>query len=170
LETLITKLNSKDKKDLTNFVMKHRNDTELKFFTRWNVLKSRNEIEKFVKNECNKKTSDGIRIIARTIKGDIIGYGLVDFFKTPSKRHVGIVGTFVDKSTRGKGVGKQLLLKEIEVGKKHNLKKLRATIHEHNIQSTKLHLSCGFRIEGRFVAEEFDGRYRNVLSLALFFR
>ena len=170
METIITKLNSKDKKDLTDFVIKHRNDRDLKFFTRWDSLKSTNEVKRFVKSECDKKIQDGIRIIARTMKGDIVGYGLIDFFKNSSKKHVGIVGTFVDKSMRGKGIGKQLLLKEIDIGKKYNLKKLRATVHEHNPQSTKLHLSCGFKIEGKFVAEEFDGRYRNVLSMAYFLR
>ena len=67
------------------------------------------------------------------------------------------------------GIGKKLLEKEIELGEKYKKKKLRATVHEHNISSMKLHLSLGFTVEGKFVAEEFDqGEFRNVMSLALF--
>lgn len=166
----ITKLTLKDEKNFANFILKHRNDSELQFFTRWHPLKSKLEIQKFVKHECRMKPRDGLRILAKTTSGNITGYGLVDFFQNPVKKHVGVVGTFVDKDMRRKGIGKKLLSYEIKIGKRNRLKKLRATIHEDNTPSLKLHLSCGFKIEGRFYREEFYSKYKNVLSLALFLR
>lgn len=166
----ITKLTLKDKKNFTDFILRHRTDSELQFFTRWYILNPKLEIQKFVKHECGMKPRDGLRILAKTTSGDIIGYGLVDFFRNPIKKHVGVVGTFVDKDMRGKGIGKKLLSYEIKIGKRNRLKKLRATIHEDNIPSLKLHLSCGFKIEGKFYSEEFHRKYKNVLSLALFLR
>jgi L-amino acid N-acyltransferase YncA len=65
-------------------------------------------------------------------------------------------------------LGKKLLKNEIEISRKSKKNKIRATIHEHNVDSVKLHQSLGFKIEGKFVNEEFYDEYWTVLSLALF--
>ena len=149
--------------------IKKQDKSDLSLFTRWKkFLVSDELLKKFVNEECEKKSSDGIRIIAKTDEGKICGFGLIDFFTEFSKQHVAIVGTITDKSMRNTGVGKKLLQCEIEIGREFKKKKLRAIVHEHNIASMKLHTSKGFQLEGKFVAEEYDGEYRNVLSLALF--
>ena len=164
----IKRLTPKNEEEFFDFV-KRQEENDLNFFTRWKEsLNSEKLLKNFVNKECNKKEKDGIRIVAKSSDGQIYGLGLVDFFKSLNKKHVAIVGTIVDKKIRGKGIGKQLLHEEIKIGKKFSKKKLRATVHEHNVESMNLHLSAGFKIEGKFIAEEFDGEYRNVMSLALF--
>lgn len=168
MKILIEQLKPDDEKNFFDFI-KRQDKNDLKLFTRWkNYISSKKLLKKFVSEECNKKEEEGIRIIAKLPDGQICGFGLIDFFKESLKKHVAIVGIIVDKKNRGHGIGKQLLKKEIEIGRKYNKKKLRATVHEHNIESMEIHQSVDFKIEGKFVAEEFDGKYRNVISLALF--
>ena len=164
----IKNLTINDSKDFFEFIKK-QDKSELSLFTRWkSCIGSDDLLKKFVNEECKKNPLDGIRIIAKTDEGKICGFGLIDFFTDASKQHVAIVGTVTDKSMRNVGIGKNLLQREIEIGQEFKKKKLRATVHEHNIPSLKLHSSLGFQQEGKFVAEEYDGEYRNVLSLALF--
>jgi RimJ/RimL family protein N-acetyltransferase len=170
LSLTIKNLTIKDSKDFFEFIKK-QDKSDLSLFTRWkSCIDSDKLLTKFVDEECKKNPVNGIRIIARTNEGKICGFGLIDFFTDISKQHVAIVGTVTDKSMRNIGIGKDLLQREIEIGQKFKKKKLRATVHEHNIPSLKLHSSLGFQQEGKFVAEEYDGEYRNVLSLALFLK
>lgn len=165
MDFTIQKLTLSEKLSLMNFINKQsKNDLEL--FTRWN--KSNESIEKIANTECTITSIIGERIIAKTTSDQIIGFGLVDFFEEPKKNHVSIVGTIVDKEFRGLGLGKKLLEYEIDISRKRKKNKIRATVHEHNIESLKLHQSLGFEIEGKFVNEEFYGKYWTVLSLALF--
>lgn len=165
----IEPLTSKDEKNFLDFI-KSQEKSDLKFFTRWNnSIKSEEDLKKLVTYECNLNPKNGFRIIAQTEDGKIFGFGLIDFFTELQKKHVAIVGTIVDKKMRKMSIGKKLLEKEIKIGKKYKKKKLRATVHEHNTSSMKLHFSLGFTVEGKFVAEEFDqDEFRNVMSLALF--
>lgn len=165
MDFTIQKLTLSEKQYLINFINK-QSKNDLDFFTRWN--KPDESTEKIVDTECTIASTIGERIIAKTSSGQIIGFGLVDFFEEPKKSHVSIVGTIVDKEFRGLGLGKKLLENEIDISRKRKKNKIRATVHEHNIESLKLHQSCGFEIEGKFVNEEFHGKYWNVLSLALF--
>lgn len=165
MDFTIQKLTLSEKPSLINFINKQsKNDLDL--FTRWN--KSNETIEKIANTECTIASTTGERIIAKTPSGQVIGFGLVDFFEDPKKNHVSIVGTIVDKEFRGLGLGKRLLEHEIDISRKRKKNKIRATVHEHNIESLKLHQSLGFEIEGKFVNEEFHGKYWTVLSLALF--
>jgi L-amino acid N-acyltransferase YncA len=168
LDILIEKLKTEDEAGFYDFI-KRQNEEDLLLFTRWrSYISSESLLKKFIHQECNIDESSGLRLIAKDSDNKICGYGLIDFFKENSKKHVAVVGTMVDNKLRQQGIGKQLLSKEIEICKNFNKKKIRATVHEHNIGSFKLHQSLGFLIEGKFIAEEFYGKYINVLSLALF--
>lgn len=163
----ITSLHPNDSKNLENFI-KHQSEDDLFFFSRWKNYDSSNVFKKIIFDECNISPEIGVRIVAKNSSNEIIGFGLIDFFKEKNKKHVSIVGTIVDKKYRGLKIGKKLLEHEIQISKNNKKIKIRATAHEHNIASVKLHQSLGFSIEGKFVNEEFDTEYRNVLSLALF--
>ena len=170
MEISIVELKPSDVDEFYSFI-KRQEKNDLELFTRWRDHAHSDELlKKFSKDECNKNLEDGIRIVAKIDKKSICGFGLIDFFKHSSKKHVAAVGTIVDKKYRGHGIGKKLLEKEVEIGKLNNKIKLRATIHEENIESLNLHKSLNFEIEGKFVAEEFVNKYRNVLSLALFLK
>ena len=163
----ITRLQSHDIESMKDFI-KNQSKDDLDFFTRWKKSDSLEILKQIVLDECNLSPDVGTRIIAKNSDGQIIGFGLIDFFKESKKKHVSVVGTIVDKKFRGLGIGKKLLESEIEISKQNQKNKIRATVHEHNIASVKLHQSLGFVIEGKFVNEEYDVEYRNVLSLALF--
>ena len=168
MNIIIEKLKVEDEAGFYDFI-KRQNEEDLLLFTRWrSYISSELLLKKFVHQECIIDESSGLRIIAKDSVNKICGYGLIDFFKENSKKHVAVVGTIVDNKFRQQGIGKQLLSKEIEICKNFNKKKIRATVHEHNIGSVKLHQSLGFLIEGKFIGEEFYGKYINVLSLALF--
>jgi L-amino acid N-acyltransferase YncA len=164
----ILKLSSSDKEIFFQFIRKQ--DLKDHFlFTRWrDSLNSDEKLNSIVESECNLSEKDGFRIIAKNLDGKICGYGLVDFFTQNEKQHVSVVGTIVDDEFRGCGIGKQLLEEEIRLSKLKNKLKIRASTHEHNIASIKLHQSLGFLEEGRFVAEEFKEKYLNIISMALF--
>ena len=164
----ILKLSSLDKEIFFQFIRKQ--DLKDHFlFTRWkDALNSDEKLNRIIENECNISEKDGFRIIGKNLDGRICGYGLVDFFIQNEKQHVSVVGTIVDNEFRGQGIGKQLLEEEIRLSKLKNKLKIRASTHEHNIASIKLHQSLGFLEEGRFVAEEFKEKYVNIISMALF--
>ena len=164
----ISKLTPSDAESFFIFI-KNQNENDHFLFTRWkNYLNSDEKLKNLVEKECNLPEKEGFRIVARDSNGKICGYGLIDFFIQPEKQHVSAVGTIVDKEFRGQGIGKQLLQEEINLSKSKNILKVRASAHEHNIQSVNLHKSLGFEVEGKFVAEEFNEKYLTVVSMALF--
>jgi len=163
----IKQLTIEEKDNFSNFI-KNQNVVDLYFFTRWKDHSiSKTHLNNIINEECTKSKDDGIRIIA-ICDQKICGFGLIDFFKSPEKNHVAVIGTIVDKNMRGKKIGTLLIQKEISICQELKKKKLRATVHEHNIGSMKLHLSAGFHEEGKFIDEEFDGKFRNIVSLAKF--
>jgi RimJ/RimL family protein N-acetyltransferase len=164
----ILRLSSLDKEDFFQFIK--RQDLEDHFlFTRWkDSINSDEKLKNIIENECNLSEKEGFRIIGKNLDGRICGYGLIDFFSQKEKQHVSVVGTIVDNEFRGQGIGKQLLEEEIQISKSKNKLKIRASAHEHNVSSIKLHQSLGFVEEGKFVAEEFKEKYLNIISMALF--
>ena len=164
----ISRLTSSDKELFLKFI-KRQNIEDHFLFTRWkDSINSNERLDSIVNSECNLLEKNGFRLIAKNQDGVICGYGLIDFFSQQEKKHVSIVGTIVDKEFRNQGIGTQLLKEEIQLSKLHNKLKIRASAHEHNIPSIRLHESLGFTNEGVFVAEEFKEKYLNVVSMALF--
>lgn len=167
MNIIIKQLTIEEKDNFSNFI-KDQDADDLNFFTRWQDHSiSKIHLNNIINDECSKSVDDGIRIIAIYDK-KICGFGLIDFFQSPKKNHVAVVGTIVDKHMRGKKIGTLLIQKEISICQEFKKKKLRATVHEHNVGSMKLHLSAGFHEEGKFIGEEFDGKFRNIVSLAKF--
>lgn len=58
------------------------------------------------------------------------------------------LSVYVDKSTKGKGLGKALLQELITESEKNDYRTLQAGIFPENISSIKIHESTGFRILG----------------------
>ena len=164
----ILRLSIIDKENFFQFV-KRQNLEDHFLFTRWkDSLNSDDKLYNLIENECTLSEDKGFRIISKNLDGKICGYGIVDFFTQKEKQHVSVVGTIVDHEFRGQGVGKQLLEEEINLSKLNNKLKIRASAHEHNYASIKLHQSLGFIEEGKFLAEEFKEKYLNIISMALF--
>lgn len=163
----IRKLDVNDEEKLFNFL--HQQDlSDANLYTRLRgIIGSEDKLRKFSHDECSIKEIEGERIIA-LYSEEISGLGLLDYFNNPEKKHVALVGIIVDKKIRGKGLGKKLLSKIVDIGIQKNIHKFRANVHEHNVSSMKMVKSLGFKEEGKFIDEEFDGQFHNVVSLALF--
>src|SRR5690606_6432246 len=58
------------------------------------------------------------------------------------------VSVYVSDSAKGKGIGKFLLKKLIEISEENNIWTLQSGIFRDNIASHKLHIKCGFREVG----------------------
>jgi phosphinothricin acetyltransferase len=70
-----------------------------------------------------------------------------------SRRHVyrGVaeVSIYISARARGKGIGRSLLSRLIEVAEENGVWMLQANIFPENVPSIALHQKCGFRIVGR---------------------
>jgi phosphinothricin acetyltransferase len=79
---------------------------------------------------------------------------------------VGEVSVYVDRSARGKGVGKALLVELIKESELHNFWTLQAGIFPENIASIKIHEATGFRIIGtREKIGQMNGIWRDTVLL-----
>jgi L-amino acid N-acyltransferase YncA len=76
------------------------------------------------------------------------------------------VSVYVSAEARGKGIGKQLLLRLIEQSEVANLWTLQAGIFPENGASIKIHEDCGFRLIGRRERiGKMNGVWRDTLLL-----
>ena len=80
---------------------------------------------------------------------DIIGYGHLDF-----EKYIWL-GICVLKKFRGKGYGKLIIKKVIEVANKKNIENIFLTVDKENIHATNLYKKFDFKI-----IEEFDTYYK----------
>ena len=76
------------------------------------------------------------------------------------------VSVYVSSESRGRGIGKQLLLKLIAESEANGIWTLQASIFPENAASIRLHLKCGFREVGtRQAIARRDGVWRNTVLL-----
>jgi L-amino acid N-acyltransferase YncA len=79
---------------------------------------------------------------------------------------VGEVSVYVDRDSRGQGIGSKLLARLIAESEKNNYWTLQAGIFPENGASVHLHLESGFRVVGtREKIGRMDNRWRDVLLL-----
>ena len=73
------------------------------------------------------------------------------------------VSVYVDAASRGKGIGKALLHRLIELSEDAGLWTLQAGVFPENLASIRLHESCGFRRVGiRERLGKLQGQWRDV--------
>jgi len=84
-------------------------------------------------------------------------------------KHVGMIEVFVDRNSRGQGVGRALM-EAAMIWAENNpiLRKLSLHVFEDNVRAVDLYKNLGFQIEGRLISEfqEMDGTLRNDLLMA----
>jgi len=99
----------------------------------------------------------------------IIGFGHLNFFSVKQKRHVVRLGIVLHPVYQGKGLGKILLDYMISDANRLGKEKIWLATYSDNPRALELYRGRGFTIEGVFRKEEkVNGKYRDVLSLALF--
>jgi RimJ/RimL family protein N-acetyltransferase len=101
----------------------------------------------------------------------ILGFGHLDFFSKKEKRHVVKLGIILQQRQQGKGLGCRLLDSMIVDATKREIEKIWLATYADNQRAFRLYLSRGFGVEGVFRKEEkARGRYRDVISMALFLK
>lgn len=81
--------------------------------------------------------------------------------------HVGHVGMGVTQKYRGKGIGKQLLLKSLEHAFETGLQRIELEVFSSNNKAISLYKKYGFKIEGvKSKARYLDGKYDDITIMA----
>ena len=80
----------------------------------------------------------------------VIAFQNIEPFASYTKAfdHVGIIGTFVDDESRGKGVSKQLFQSTFEVAKQKGYEKLFAYVRADNERALAAYVRQGFEVVG----------------------
>ncbi|OGF25348.1 hypothetical protein A2331_03990 [Candidatus Falkowbacteria bacterium RIFOXYB2_FULL_34_18] len=77
----------------------------------------------------------------------VIGFGQIYVCPTPVEGYFGIIeNIIVDKSFRKMGLGKKIMEKLIEIGKKNGAKKIDLTSNPSRIEARNLYESLGFQL------------------------
>src|SRR3989339_365803 len=78
---------------------------------------------------------------------EVIGFGQIYVCPTPVEGYFGIIeNIIVDKSFRKMGLGKKIMEKLIEIGKKNGAKKIDLTSNPSRIEARNLYESLGFQL------------------------
>ena len=137
------------------------------FITYPDEFKGTEEWQAKVIREWNAETNS--RFMVARISGRIVGAISISGGTKERMRHVGMIEVFVDRSARGRGVGKALMSAAIHWAESNPiLRKLALHVFEDNGRAVQLYLGLGFTVEGRLEGEfqEMDGTLRNDLVLA----
>ena len=104
-------------------------------------------------------------------KKKIVGFGHLDLFSKKEKRHVVKLGIILHQRYQGRGLGRRLLDSMIADARRMGIEKIWLATYADNRRALELYLSRGFGVEGIFRKEEkVRGRYRDVISMALFLK
>jgi phosphinothricin acetyltransferase len=95
------------------------------------------------------------------------GWGSLNVFNArPAYRFVADFSVYVERAWRGKGVGRVLLTRLIELGREHGYHKLVLSAFPFNPGGMKLYESMGFRTVGTYKEQgQLDGRWVDTIVM-----
>jgi len=105
-------------------------------------------------------------IVAET-NGSITGWGSLNVFNArPAYRFVADFSVYVERQWRGKGVGRVVLTRLIELGREHNYHKLVLSAFPFNPGGMALYEKMGFRTVGIYKEQgRLDGRWVDTIVM-----
>lgn len=106
-------------------------------------------------------------IVAETARGEIAGWGSLNVFNArPAYRFVADFSVYVDREYRGKGVGRVLLSRLIELAREHGYHKLVLSAFPFNTGGMALYERLGFRTVGIYREQgQLDGRWVDTIVM-----
>ena len=110
-------------------------------------------------------------VLVAEMEGRLVGYVRLAprYDRLPAARHVyEIKGLAVSPDSRGKGIGRQLVLEAAEVARSRGARRLTLNVLGTNPVAQRLYERCGFVVEGVHRGQFYlRGRYVDDLALAL---
>ena len=111
--------------------------------------------------------SDRHPVIVAEHAGRVTGWGSLNVFNArPAYRHVADFSVYVDREWRGKGVGRVLLARLVELGRELNYHKLVLSAFPFNTAGVALYERLGFRTVGIYKEQGLlDGRWVDTIIM-----
>ena len=106
-------------------------------------------------------------VIVAEHEGQIVGWGSLNVFNArPAYRHVADFSVYVERAWRGKGVGRGLLERLIELAREHGYHKLVLSAFPFNTAGVALYERLGFRTVGIYREQGLlDGRWVDTIIM-----
>jgi L-amino acid N-acyltransferase len=105
-------------------------------------------------------------IVAVDDDGQVVGFGSLSVFRDrPAYATTVENSVYVDHGTRGKGVGRLLLIALIDLATQHGFHCVIARIGGDNLASIGLHEACGFRMVG--IEQEVGRKFSRWLDVSV---
>ena len=106
-------------------------------------------------------------VIVAEHEGQIVGWGSLNVFNArPAYRHVADFSVYVERAWRGKGVGRVLLERLIELAREHGYHKLVLSAFPVNTAGVALYERLGFRTVGIYREQGLlDGRWVDTIIM-----
>jgi len=100
-------------------------------------------------------------------EGQVVGWGSLNVFNArPAYRHVADFSVYVERAWRGKGVGRVLLERLVELGRAHGYHKLVLSAFPFNTAGVALYERLGFRTVGIYREQGLlDGRWVDTIIM-----
>ena len=106
-------------------------------------------------------------IVAETPGGEVVGWGSLNVYNArDAYRFVGDFSVYVERAHRGKGVGRVLLTRLIELARTHGFHKLVLSAFPFNTAGMSLYEKMGFRTVGVYREQgQLDGRWVDTIVM-----
>ncbi len=106
-------------------------------------------------------------IVSENAEGEVVGWGSLNVFNPrEAYRFVADFSVYVERAWRGRGVGRVLLTRLIELGREHGFHKLVLSAFPHNAGGMALYEKLGFRTVGIYREQGLlDGRWVDTIVM-----
>jgi phosphinothricin acetyltransferase len=106
-------------------------------------------------------------IVADDQRGEVVGWGSLNVFNArEAYRFVADFSVYVDRAWRGKGVGRVLLERLVDLGRRHGYHKLVLSAFPTNESGMALYEKMGFRTVGVYREQGMlDGRWVDTIAM-----
>jgi len=106
-------------------------------------------------------------IVAENAHGEVVGWGSLNVFNArEAYRHVADISVYAERTWRGKGVGRTLLSRLVELGRQHGFHKLVLSAFPTNTGGMALYEKLGFRTVGIYKEQGLlDGKWVDTIVM-----
>jgi L-amino acid N-acyltransferase YncA len=106
-------------------------------------------------------------IVAEDADGTVLGWGSLNVFNSrEAYRFVADFSIYVERSARGRGIGRAMLTRLIELGREHGYHKLVLSAFPSNASGMALYTALGFRTVGVYKEQgRLDGRWVDTIIM-----